>query len=549
MKGISEYRVRSSFLFFIFMLLYGVIAINLYFIQVWNKKYFIQLANRQYQVTVTNYPPRGLITDRHGKPLAFNKDNLSAFILPKQIEEIDKTAPFLKEHFPEAYKRLENAGNKHFVFVKRKLSPKEIKLIKDSEVADIKFIKESNRFYTSNSLGSLVGITNIDNKGQFGLEAIFDKQLTGQPTTLTLEKDARSGYFYFDKSTENEGANSKNIQLTIDKDLQFLAYEELKETIEKFKAKEGAVIVMDATNGNILSMAQCPTFSPNNVRNLDLDQTKNKLVTDAYEFGSVMKAFVALALLEEGVVDLDEIVDCEDSFTGKINGMKFTTVLRLGKVPFSTVFEKSNNIGIAKVTQRIGAPLYDYYLRLGFGKKTDIGLHGEQRGYITPPSLWSKRSLISLSFGYEVRATLLQLATAMSIISNDGYLVKSKILYNEEKEEQQKLFSHKSIAQIKELLHNTVKRGTAFRASIKGYNVMGKTGTANLLVDGKYSPNNNVYTFAGIIEQGNYKRVIVTFIKEPKGTNVYAATVAVPLFEKIAEKLLIHEKVINKKAT
>lgn len=547
MKAISEYRSRSSFIFFIFLLLYGAIIINLYLIQVWNNQYFVGLAKRQYQVTVTNYPPRGLITDRHGKPLAFNKENLSAFVLPKQVEDIQATAQFLKENFPLGYKRLQNAGNKHFVFVKRKLTPKEVKLIKDSGLTDIKFIKESSRFYTSESLGPVVGVTSIDNQGQFGLEAIYDKKLAGQPTTLNLEKDARSGHFYFEKTTSNEGTNSESIKLTLDKDLQFLAYEELKEAVEKFGAKEGAILIMDGSNGQVLSMAQYPTFNPNNVGNLDLDQTKSKLVTDAYEFGSVMKAFVALALLEEGIVSPDEIIDCEDSFIGQINGMKFTTVLRLGKAPFSTVFEKSNNIGIAKVTQKIGPPLYDYYLRLGFGKKTNIGLHGEQRGYITPPNLWSKRSLISLSFGYEVRATLMQLATAMSIISNNGYLVKSNILYNSKEAEREKLFSQKSINQIKELLHNTVKRGTAFRASIKGYNIMGKTGTANLLVDGKYSPNNNVYTFAGIIEQEEYKRVIVTFVKEPKGKNVYASTVAVPLFEKIAEKTLIHEKVINTK--
>lgn len=547
MKAASEYRARSSFVFFLFLILYAIILVNLYSIQVWNNKHFVQLANRQYQVTVTNYPPRGLIKDRYGKLLAFNKENLSAFVLPKQIEDVDKTATFLKEQFPEAYKRLQNAGKKHFIFVKRKLTPEEVKLIKDSNIEDIKFIKESSRFYTNDSLGPIVGITNIDNKGQFGLEEIFDDKLAGKPTTLTLEKDARSGHFYFETLASQGGADSESIQLTIDKDLQFLTYEELKEAAEKFDAKEAAALVMDASSGHILSIAQYPTFNPNNINSLDLEQTKCKLVTNAYELGSVMKAFVALALLEEGIVDLNEIVDCEDSFVGKVNGMQFTTVLKLGKVPFSTVFEKSNNIGMAKVTQRIGATLYDYYLRLGFGKKTSIGLQGEQRGYITPPDLWSKRSLISLSFGYEIRATLLQLANAMSIISNDGYLVKSKLLYNQEEAERVKLFSQKSIDQIKELLHNTVKRGTALRASIKGYNVMGKTGTANLLVDGKYSPTHNVYTFAGIIEQGSYKRVIVTFMKEPKGTNVYAATVAVPLFEKIAEKVLIHEKIISEK--
>ena len=545
MKIISEFKTRSSFIFFIFLAIYSILAINLYLIQVWNNQKFINLAKKQYQVTVTNYPPRGLIKDRSGKILAFNKEKLSAFVLPKQIESPEKTFAFLKEHFPAAYVRLKQSNNKHFIFVKRKLNNKEIELIKNSGIVDLKFIKENSRFYTSNCLGPIIGITDIDNNGQFGIEAIFNKQLAGEPTTLALEMDARSGHFYFGKSTTEEGIEPKDIQLTIDKDLQFLAYEELKDTVKEVGAKEGFVIIIDPSNGHILSMVQYPSFQPNNVTQLELEKTKNKITTDAYEFGSVMKTFVALAALEEGVINLDDIIDCEDSLFGKINGMKFSTWKAQGKIPFSEVFEKSNNIGMAKVAQKLGPILYDYYVRLGFGKKTGLELLGEQAGYITPPDKWSKRSLISLSFGYEIRATLLQLANAMSIIANDGYLVKTKLLYSKEKDSKEKLFSQKSIKQIKELLHNTVQRGTAFKASINGYNVMGKTGTANLLVNNQYSPTKNIYTFAGILEMDEYKRVIVVSIKESNKEQTFASTIAVPLFEKVAEKALIHDKMIH----
>lgn len=544
MKVVSEYKLKSSFIFFLFLIGYAIILLNLYLIQVWNNKYFVQLAERQYQVTVTQLSPRGLILDRNGKLLAFNKENLSAFVLPKQIENPEKTIQFLKENFPEGLARLKQADNKHFIFIKRKLTQKQIKLIKESEIEDIKFIKESSRFYTSQSLGPIVGLTNIDNVGQFGMEGIFNKQLSGEPTTLVLEKDARSMKYYFEKETTSNGIEPKNIQLTIDKDLQFLIHEELKETIEKFDAKEGAVLVLNPSTGEILSMAQYPSFNPNWIDKIDLEKTKNKLTVDAYELGSVMKTFVALAALEEGVVELDEIINCDNTKEGKVNGMKFTTWMAQGEIPFSEVFERSNNIGIAKVAQRLGPTLYDYYSRLGFGKKTDVEVLGEQAGFITHPSNWSKRSLISLSFGYEVRATLLQLAQAMAIISNEGILVPPRLLFVKDSEKKsEKLFSKKSINQIKELLSNTVKRGTAFRASINGYNIMGKTGTANLLVDKQYSPTNNIYTFAGIIEQDDYKRVIVTFVKEVKKSGLYASTVAVPLFEKVAEKTLIHDKV------
>lgn len=542
----NNYKIRTFLVFIFFIFLYFVVIFNLYLIQIANAAYYSGLGQKQYNITITTNPPRATIFDINKNPVALNKESLSAFILPNKIEDHKKLNTFLKKYFPNALERLNNHNNKFFMFVKRKLTPAQLDLIQKSNLNDIKILKEPSRFYPMESMGTIIGITDIDNKGLFGIEQIFNDQLAGSPTTMVLDRDARSGHFYFEKETTVAGKNSRSITLTIDKELQFLAQEELKEIMEKLEAKEGAVIIMNPDNGHIISMVSIPAFNPNNTEKLDLELTKNKVISDAYEFGSVMKVFVALAALEENLVKYDELIDCENTKEIKIDGMSFTTWAAHGILPFSAVVEKSNNIGMVKVAKRLGPKLYDHYKKIGFGEKTNIPLPNEQKGFISHPSTWSKRSIISLSFGYEITSTLLQLATAFSVIANNGFEVKPKLIFdNNNSKSLKQIYSQKSINELKQIMQNTVTQGTAKRAEIKGYTIMGKTGTANLVIDGSYSKIKNIYTFAGIIEKNGYKRVIATYIKEISPQGLYASSVIVPVFEQIAEKLLIHDKIVK----
>jgi cell division protein FtsI (penicillin-binding protein 3) len=343
------------------------------------------------------------------------------------------------------------------------------------------------------------------------------------------------------------GTDSNCVKLTIDKDLQFLVYEELKEIMNKFEAKEGSVIIMNPENGHIISMLGLPLFDPNDTKNLDLELTKNKTLTNAYEFGSVMKVFVAIAALEDKLITPDELIDCENKKIIKIDGMSFSTWKEHGIITFTEVVEKSNNIGMVKVAKRVGKKLYDHYLRFGFGQKIGIPLGGEQKGYVSPPQKWSKRSIISLAFGYEIASTLLQLARAFCIISNNGFDVKPTLIIDNNESTSKKgkqLYSQETIDIIKKILQNTVTKGTAKKAEIKGYTIMGKTGSANLAINGGYSKLKNIYTFSGIIEKENYKRVIAVYVKEPSDPKLLASMIAAPLFEQIAQKMIIYDKII-----
>ncbi len=542
----ATYKLRTGVIFFLFCFGYLLILFNLYSIQIKQKSFFCNLAKQQYNVTITSTPERALIYDRHNQPLALNKHSLSAFIMPKKIEHVEQLEQFLKKQFPQAWQRWVNHPDAHFLYVKRKLTPEQLALLEEKNLADIKLLKEPNRFYPIEPAGPLVGITDIDNVGQFGIEMLFNQQLAGIPTTYCLEKDARSGHFYFTKSTKQEGIDGQPVTLTIDGDLQFLVHENVKEAVKKLQAQEGAVVIMNPDNGEILAMAQYPDFDPNNTNDITIEYTKNKALTDVHELGSVMKVFVALAALEENLVEADELIDCAHTKSTLLNGVRVNTWRAHGIIPFTEVIQNSNNIGIAKVAMRLGSKLYDHYQQLGFGQKTGLTWPGEQPGFVNPPKNWSKPSIVSLSFGYEITANLLQLARAFCVIANDGYLVTPKLFLNQEKDSllHQQLYNAKTLETMRDILEKTVSQGTARRAALNGYRVMGKTGTANLVIDGAYNPDHNRYTFAGIIEKGDYKRVVVTYIHNAASKNLYASQVAAPLFMKVAENLVIHERML-----
>lgn len=536
-------KPKTGIIFLFFALAYLIVLANLIYLQLIQHTFFTQLGQKQYHVTITSYPPRGLILDRNGKFLAINKDSLAAFILPKQLENKKQLESFLAKYFPAARERLKTHSNAHFLYVQRRLSPEQIDLIEQNGIVDIKFLNEPSRYYPCCSAATVIGLTDIDNHGLFGLELHFDTQLAGSPSTVSLEKDARSGHFYFNKQMTDLGHQSKPLITTIDSDLQFLAQDALAQTMEKYSAKEGAALILNPQTGEILALTNLPGFDPHHFDG-NLSLTKNTCVTECYELGSVFKICAALAAIDEKVVTPDELIDCKNTKSTYIDGRKINTVIPSGIIPFEEVIAQSNNIGIAQVAQRLGSKLYDHYARLGFGKKTGIPVPGENKGFINPPKNWSKQSIISLSYGYEVSANLLQLGRAFSIIANGGYWIDPVLIKTDAPQKKEKLYSDQTITTIQNFLEKTTASGTAKKAHIKGYRIMCKTGTAELLENGHYNRDKNIFTCAGIVQKDSYQRVIVVFIKEVAQKDLYASSVAAPLFEQIAEKVLIKDRVI-----
>jgi len=540
----NQQSIRVSSIFFIFCCAYIAIIINLFLLQVRHTHYFKELGQRQYHTIITHKPDRALITDRTGKHiLALNKTAIAAFVCPSKMQDPDTLCRFLADHFPQAAERLPRYSSKHFMYVQRNLSDEQQALIEQAALEDMCLLKEPHRYYPHAHLAPIVGITNIDNKGIMGIEQKYNDRLSAQETKVKVMKDARSGYFYFE-TPQTDITLPEPVRLTIDADIQFLAYEQLQATVQQFNAKQGSVLVMDPTNGEIIVMANYPTFDPNNRHTNDLTHIKNYCIAEQYELGSVMKVFTALAALEEELVSIDEPIDCKNLRTAYLDGRRVNTWRAHDILSFSEVIEKSNNIGTAIVAQRLGPLLYDHLRRVGFGTQTGIELSGELPGFVNPPATWSKQSIISLSYGYEISATLLQLAQAFGIIANNGICTSPTICMQQTPHQSAPLYSEQAIHDIKEILKRTTQKGTARRARMQGYDVMCKTGTANLLENGVYIDSKNSYTCAGIIQKDAYKRIIVTYVREADHPRLYASQVAVPLFEQVAQKMLIHDRIL-----
>lgn len=539
-------NLRIGTLFVGLCLGYAAIGVKLYFIQIKHRDFFTSLGQQQYVTSITKTPDRALIYDRNGEPLAINKEYLSAFITPNNLKDRRQTEQFLKQYFPDAARRLKEQRHAAFMYVQRRLTPEQHELINNAHISDLYILSEAGRFYPVPSAGTLVGMTNIDNEGICGIELLYDAQLRGKATRYALKRDARNArHYYFEKELSQAGHPGKPLHLTLDGTLQFLAHEALQETVKKFEALEGAVIIMDPQTGDILAATNYPDFDPQNTQHLDPSCTKPKVFTDTYEFGSVIKVFLGLAALDENVVTPDTIFNCHNTKHIILEGMRINTVKAHGMLTFSELIQHSNNIGTAQIALLLKEKLYDHYRRCGFGTATGIQM-GEQAGHVTHPSTWSRQSLASLSYGYEIRATLLQLACAFCMIARHGVSIKPRLMKDDTPPHMgQQRYRPEVIKTLQDILEKTTTSGTAQKAAIKGYRVLGKTGTANVLDHGVYHSDRNLYTFTGIIEKGSYQRVIVTFIKEARAKDLYASTVAAPLFERIAEQMLIHEGIIS----
>lgn len=519
---------------------------RLYFLQILYVPFYSQLAKQQYEIALKVLPPRATVFDRSGLfPLAMTKVCTSAFIVPKQLLSHKKSLDTIKKQFPAVYQKLQSAKqDKKFLWLERKMSEERSAQLASLGLEGIYFVDEGARFYTTTAAEQVLGAVDIDNNGIAGIELFANRQLGGVAREYIIEKDARSASLYFSKNVINHGVTGQPITLTIDAQLQDIVFDELKKTLIAYKAEEGAALVLDPASGEILAMANVESTN----LNCNSINRKNMVVSESYELGSVMKTFSALAALDEGVVAADEIIDCGQRIV-YVNGVKvenptITLLNKLketnGMLTFTDVIRYSSNVGTAKVALRLGTKLYDNLKKLGFGSKTGVDFPGERAGFIRHPRQWSGPSLIVMSFGYEMMGSLLQLGQAFSIIAMNGTLITPHLEKDIQPKQKKALFKSSSTNELKKILSKFPEKYT-----IPGFNLWGKTGTARCVVDGKYSTKKHQFTYAGVIEKDNYKRVIVTFIKNPEKANLWASEVSLPLFATIAKRMLVKDILHN----
>jgi len=525
-----------------------LLTFKLVYLQLFQDHNLSGIAASQKNVVQQLPPHRGTIYDRNLRPLAMTLEVDSIYANPAQIAQKERAAQQLSEILTvsreELSKRLHRKG--YFIWVKRWASEEEAEEVKALKIEGVGTIKESKRFYPNGELAAhAVGIAGLDGVGLEGVEKTYDSYLKGSPGWLWIQRDAK-GRRIASRSTDFiPPVHGYDVRLTIDEGLQFIVEKSLDEALRKIRCKGAMVVVMDPKNGDILALANRPTFNLNEFQSVDPERRRNRVVADFFEPGSVFKIVTASGALQEKKVKMDQKFFCENG-AWKTSGHILHDHKPHGWLTFEQVIEKSSNIGTAKVAMLLGPQnLYRYVKAFGFGRPTEIELPGEVSGIVKPPSQWSKPSITAIPMGHEVTTTALQLAVAFSVVANGGYLVRPRIvkevrdsfqepIKSVESEVKGRVLSPEVVAHMKKILVGVVEEGTGTLAKVKGYHAGGKTGTAQkVLPDGTYSHSNFVASFVGFIPADDPRLTICVIVDDPK-PYYYGGVVSAPIFKQIA---------------
>ena len=556
----KEKKERIIFLLIVFIILYFSLIYRLYNIQVVQSSKFKEIAKQEHLTSFSIEGERGNIYDRNYKKLAVNIDVKSLFAIPPKVENPQEIAQKISSILNLKTKDILEKLNqkKSFVWIKRKLSETEVAEIKELNLEGFDFLDEDKRYYPKNYLASnLMGFVGIDNQGLEGLESFFDKELKGTPGLVILERDAIGGKVPLSIKEPTAHQDGYSIVLTIDEVVQYITEEALDKAFTESKAKAGIAIVVEPKTGEILAIAVEPSYDPNYFDKYPRDLWRNRGVTDAYEPGSTFKVITIATALEERVCSLNDKFYCDG--TTKYNGVVFHDIYIHGSQNLTDIVKNSCNIGVIQTGTRLDEKVFEKSIRrFGFGTLTEINLPGEINGLVRSTNDWSKISLASLSIGQEISVTPIQLIMAVSAIANRGTLMKPMIVKEIIDSTQNKIrvFKPKPVRQVvsvdtaltmTRILEQVVEDGTGTRAKLAGYQVAGKTGTAQKFdfSTGKYSTDKYTSSFVGYAPSDNPKISILIMLDEPKGS-YYGGTIAAPVFQEIASKVLPYLSVPTK---
>lgn len=553
-KNVSGIKIRITAVMLFCLLVGGALLSRAAFIQLGRHDRLENMAKRQFQSKLLIRPRRGLILDRNGEPLAANTENNSLAANPSKIRNKRTLARLLAKALDiPASKLLARLGEpKEFAWIKRHLTEGEITRLKrwkiinsDGDLADgLWLIKESQRVYPHGELaGHTIGSVNIDSEGLEGVELWMNERMRGKVVSMSAIKDALGRPAFIDAMAAknfNEAKDGESIALTLDASLQFEAEEQLKNTVRKAGAKGGTVIVMNAVNGEILALANQPTYNPN-MKGSSLDHRRNRALTDGYEPGSTMKPILLASALSHGFKLTDEIYGEQGQF--KVQGKKISEAEAHEKfkwINLKKMIQVSSNVGAAKLALKLGADAYSASLRMfGFGSKTGIGFPGEISGRVPQRKAWQPLTLANIGFGQGILVTPLQMLRSYAVFLNGGWLVQPTLLKSPttifEGELPKRILSQKVSDQVLEALQAvTAEGGTGGKATLMGYQVAGKTGTAQKVdpATGGYSRSKYVSSFIGFAVNVKPKIVIFVSVDEPRGA-YYASEVAAPLFRDV----------------
>ena len=536
----------------IFALFFTAIAIKATYLQVFRGPWLSQKAADQYEVSYKSSGKRGTIFDRNLREMAVSIDVESIAAHPQQVENTKKVAGSLSRILDIKRRVLTKKlySKKKFVWIKRKVTPKEAEAVKKLDIDGLDFIPEHKRFYPNKTLASqLIGFTDIDDHGLEGLEFYYNDDLAGSAFKYTVLRDANGRRFEAENSADSS-FSGKNLVLTIDSTIQYIAEKALAETVKEYSAKSGMAVVMVPKTGALLAMAQVPLFNPNALNGFNRKVWRDRIITDPFEPGSTMKIFSAAAALESGNCSSSSIFYCENG-AYKMGNHIIHDSHEHGWLSLQQIVKYSSNIGAVKFSALTGPEYLFKTLRdFGFGEKTEIDCPGETAGSLTPYQRWTKVDAGTIAFGQGVSVSALQLITAVCAVANKGVLMRpyvvqaitdhyGRLIKSFGPKSVRRVISEKTARTITRIMQTVITEGgTGVNAALDGYSVCGKTGTAQKIDEnGRYSNEKFIASFIGFAPVENPKIAVLVVVDEPRKEH-YGSEVAAPAFKAIAQKTL-----------
>ncbi len=537
-KANDDFSGRRKFLTGLMLILMLVLVFRAIYLQVISKDFLIHQGDMRQVSDVSVSAYRGVIADRQGEPLAISTPVESIWINPKELkvaklEQLKAMEKLLGLPTGKVSEWIKEDPRRQFFYIARRINPQLADQVKALNLTGVYAEREFKRFYPTGGVSAhLVGFTNVDDIGQAGMERGYEKMLKGIEGSKRVIRDGKRRIIE-DIENIQEPISGKTLELSIDQRIQYLAYKELQIAVNDNKAKSGALVVLDAKNGEVLAAVNQPSFNPNTRNNLKESLYRNRGFTEVFEPGSTVKPFVVAAALDGGYITPNSIFVTNGSYSVGRNTVKDTH--NYGTMDTTKVLTKSSNIGVTMMSLKMPPKyLYDIYHQLGFGVSAGSGFPGEASGVMKDYKKWHDFDRATMSFGYGLNASALQLARAYTALADDGVLHSVSLLKREEDDDTVRVFSAKTAKTVRKMMETVLtKEGTAIEAVVPGYSAAGKTGTAKKAAAHGYMEKSYFAIFAGMAPVENPRLIIAVMIDEPSAGQYYGGLVAAPVFSRV----------------
>lgn len=542
----GRFVVRTVVVLSFFALIGSSLMARAVHLQVFNRDFLNRQADSRHLRTEKITAHRGVITDRNGEPLAISTPVDSVWANPKElaaaVDSVPRLADALGLDSQLLMRRITRSMDKDYLYLRRHLSPEHAERVLALGLPGVNVQREYRRFYPAGEVtGHLVGFTNIDDDGQEGLELAFNHWLAGESGAKRVLKD-RLGRSIENVESIRPPHPGKDLRSSIDLRVQYLAYRALKASIQRHRADSGSIVVLDVKSGEVLAVVNQPTYNPNDRAQYTAERYRNRAITDIFEPGSTVKPLVIAAALESGQYEPGSMIDTAPGYL-MVGPKRIEDPRNLGRVSLTTVLSRSSNVGATKIAMSLEPDsLWRMMTKFGLGSLTSSGFPGESAGLLTHYNHWQEISQATIAYGYGLSVTPLQLAHAYAALGNDGYMLPVSLVAadhpNERKEGTQVLDADIALA-IRQMLEEVVRPGgTGAKASVTGYRIAGKTGTAWKFAAGGYSQDRYLSIFAGLAPASDPRLAAVVIIDEPHGDLYYGSDVAAPVFAEVMTEAL-----------